>query len=412
MGTFTPRTLLMLLILASLAACASAPYRSVPLDSLDIVARAETQQQDAFRVRASVPGEAEAEQLFGIPVYDRAIQPVWIEVSNLSGQRARIVLSSLDPRYFSPAEVAYIFRKKFSTEGWMDLEAKLLDTALPRQVGPGETVSGFVFTNASDGTKAFNVDAFLTGDAREYERFTFFITVPGFAPDHAAVNFRELYDENEISEVDTDGLRLLMKDLPGFTSSQDGSGRGRPVNLFFVATGWEMLQALLRAGWSETSYERDAEYLAKAEYLFGRPPDAILRKRRDRSTERAELSLWMAPVLVNGEPLWVGQFRHAIGRRFRIGELLLGARPDPETTEGRNYVLQDVWYAQAMEHWAWSNSGVTVTDESPEFDFHGNPWISRDPLRLVLWISGEPMALTEATSIDWDRVTDLPGGMP
>ena len=30
-------TLLLLLIMANLAACASAPYRSVPLDSLDIL---------------------------------------------------------------------------------------------------------------------------------------------------------------------------------------------------------------------------------------------------------------------------------------------------------------------------------------------------------------------------------------
>jgi len=391
-----------------ITACSSAPYRYEDVSNLDVIARAETQEKGLFRVRASVPGEQEAERIFGIPIYDRGIQPVWLEVTNTGNNRARLALSSIDPEYFSPLEVAYMHKKKFSTEGWMDMERYLYTNALPRQIAPQQTVSGFVFTHASKGTKAFNLDIFYTGSSRDWETFTFFIEVPGFVPDHAAVDFRSLYADSEIRQVDNSGLRELLADIPCCTTNRDGSQSGRPVQVFFVATGQDMLRALLRAGWSESSYARDEDYLEDADYLFGRPPDAIFRKGRDKSTERVELAMWLAPVQVDGKPLWVSQFKHAIGRRYQIGEMFFGVQLDPDTSDGRNYLIQDVWYAQSVLYWAWSLTGVAAPKDAPRYDFHGNAWFSNDVVRPVIWISGEPIALAEATYIDWGkRATQL-----
>jgi hypothetical protein len=387
-----------------ITACSVAPLRTEPAIIDAVMERAAQQVQGPFRVRASVPGEEEAERIFGIPIYDRRIQPIWLEVTNDSDLRARVILASIDAEYFPPLEVAYIHRKRFSKEGWMDLERYLYRNALPRRVAPGQTVSGFVFTNASYGTKTFNMDVFYASEPPEYEQFTFSIEVPGFVPDHAEVDFQSLYEESEITATDNDGLRALLEDVPCCTTNLEGTAQGRPVQLFFVGSGRELLRALLRAGWDETSYDRDERYLAQADYLFGRTPDAVFRKRRGKTTERAEMGLWLAPVLVEGKPLWVAEFRHFIGRRYAIGEMLLGAQLDPDTTDGRNYVLQDIWYSQSLQQWAWSTTGKRVSKDAPELDFNGYPWFARDAYRAVIWISGKPVALTDATSVDWGRV--------
>lgn len=390
-----------------MAACSVTPYQHEPLDNLDMAQRAVAREQGIFRVRAAVPGEEETRRLFGAPLYDRGIQPVWLEVTNTGSNRGRLVLASVDLDYFSPLEVAYMFKNKFSKQGWNDMERYLYQNALPRHVLAGETVSGFVFTQAGVGTKAFNVDIFFTGDPGGYEQFTFFVEVPGFEPDHAEIDFKTLYSESEFQDLDIESYLDSQGQFPCCSTNRDGTGQGRPLQLFFVAEGRDLLRALLRAGWEETSYERDERYLKTADYVYGRPPDAIFRKRRDKTTERASLGLWLAPMAVNGKPVWVAQYKHTIGRRFEIGDLLLGVNLDPDATDGRNYVLQDMWYSQSLLYWAWSGSGVFVSQSDPKIDFNGNPWFTKDNLRLSIWISGNPVSMSEARLIGSSKAFDL-----
>lgn len=390
--------------LALLAACSSAPHDYRTLDVQDAVTRrAETQQRGDFTVSASVPGEAEAASIFGIPTYDRGIQPVWLEVTNHSDARARLILASLDRQYFSPHEVAYLHKRQFSKEGLQQLEEHLYLSALPRQIAAGATASGYVFTHASEGTKAINVDMFYTTATSRFEHFTFFLQVPGFVPDHAEVEFATLYQPEEIIELDRAGFRDWLESAPCCTRNRTGLAEGRPVNLFIVASGRDLLQALLRAGWDETSYPKDARYLDSADHLFGRPPDAIVKKGRAGQQDRNEMGLWLTPLRVDGSTVWAAQVKHAVGRRFDLGNLFFAPRQDPDSNDGRNYVLQDLWYNQALRHWAWSRTGVAVDDAAPATDFNGSPWFA-DGYRMVLWVAGEPLALTEATQIHWDEL--------
>ena len=80
----------------ALQACSLTPYSHGSLDDNPVLQRAVEQQQNDFVVRASVPSENEAQQLFGIPIYQRGIQPVWLEITNNSASRARLILSSID----------------------------------------------------------------------------------------------------------------------------------------------------------------------------------------------------------------------------------------------------------------------------------------------------------------------------
>jgi len=401
-----------ILLSLMLTACSVAPYRYESLDNFNIEQRAVTQEQGVIRVSAAVPGKDEAEGIFGVPIYDRGIQPVWLEITNHGDERARVALTSVDPEYFAPLEVAYMHRKRFSKQGWLDMEQHLYSNALPRQIGPGQTVSGFVFTHAVEGTKTFNLDVYNSKAGSGFEQFTFFVEVPGFVPDYKDIVFEDLYDPDDIRDVDNDGLRALLAEIPCCTVNQDGNQQGRPVQLFFVAGGRDLLGALLRAGWSETSYARDAEYLTGADYLFDRPPDAVFRKGRDNSADRAELGIWLAPVRVDGKPLWVAQYKHAIGRRYAIGEFFFGVTLDPDTIEGRNFVLQDLWYAQSLQHWGWSKTGHQVSPDDLQLDFHGNPWFAKEDYRVVIWVSGEPVALSAASEIGWGRHEIIAGQQP
>jgi hypothetical protein len=387
-----------------IAACSAAPYRHEPLADFDLQQRAVVEQRGGFRVSTSVPSRDEAQKIFGVPLYQQGIQPVWLEISNNSDVRARLILSSLDPDYFPPFEVAYLYRKHFSGQGRKDLEAYLHGSAMPRQIAPQETVSGFVFTHAATGTKAFNVEIFHATEDSDYEQFTFFVEVPGFVPDHAEVDFDKLWPADQVIEAEPAELGVRIQDLPRCTSNHDGSEQGRPANVYLVAQGRDVLRALLRAGWSETSYQRDRRYLAEADYLFGRPPDAVFRKGRDKASERIELGLWLAPLRVAGKPLWVGQLKNAIGRRYAVGEQFLSIKLDPDVNDGRDFLLQDLWYAQSLQHWGWLESGLSASEETPALDFNGNPWFVDDGYSVAIWVSGQPVALQDATEYRWPAV--------
>ena len=399
-----PRYAVVAILVLLLTACSSTPYKHESLSNFQVEQRALTQEQGPFRVRASVPSREEAEKIFGIPIYKRGIQPVWLEVTNNSSGRARFVLSSVDKDYFSPFEVAYMHKKLFSKQGWMDMEEYIFSTAMPRQIAAGETVSGFVFTHETDGTKNFNVDLFHESSKEDgYEEFTFFVQVPGFVPDHATVNFEGLYDANSVQDVNSDGLRDALLESPCCTTNRDDSGQGPPVNLVLVAKGREVLQSLLRAGWSETSYDKDDNYLNKVNYLYARPPDAVFRKSRGKSAgDRNELSLWLAPLRADGKAVWMGQIKHAIGQRYKINEIFFGAAQDPDVDDGRNFLLQNLWYSQSISVVAYTQTGKVVPMENPQLDFNNNPFFS-DGLRIVMWLSGEPVALQEVRNLQWSE---------
>lgn len=400
---FLKTTLTFSLLSYALSACSVSPHKPDTSYQSAVQERAVLQEHGAIAVRASVPSDEEARELFGTPLHRRGIQAVWLEITNNSAKRARFAPYSLDPDYFPPHEVAYMFRKNFSKDGWLALEKYLLERSMPRDIGPGETQTGYVFTNATAGTKAFNLDVFYTAARGKNEHFTFFINVPGFVPDHAEIDFESLYPDG-LEDVDPDGFRAMLKDWPCCTSNLNNEKTGRPVSVFVVAPGRDLLQALLRANWSETSYKRDDNFLLYSEYLFGRPPDSLFRKSREGSKlESIELAIWLTPVSVDGVPVWAVGVRHAIGRLFDLGENFFGVRLDPDTNNGRNFLLQNFWYNRSLESYAWSISGKSVDEADPVSDFKGNVWFS-DGFRIVMWLSGEPVSLLTAKSRKWDDV--------
>jgi len=178
------------IVLIAVSACANQPYHHESTHSYPIRERAVIQSEGDISISVSVPDTDEAKAIFGVPIYKRGIQPVWLEIVNNSPERLRFAPTSLDPIYFSPLEVSYMHRKGFSKEARAQMDRRFHDSAMPRQIPAGETRSGYVFTHASPGTKSFTIDLFSAGT--DYS-FAFFVTVPGFVPDHAEIDFKTLY---------------------------------------------------------------------------------------------------------------------------------------------------------------------------------------------------------------------------
>ncbi|MGB7453774.1 MAG: LssY C-terminal domain-containing protein [Lysobacterales bacterium] len=389
-------------ILILLTACSVAPYKPAPLNVDVLRQRAEVQSFEPLTVKAAVPSAEESKVLFGVPLYDNGVQPVWLEITNGGDEDIRFAMVSVDPDYFSPLEVSYTLRKGFSREARAAMDKRFHNSGITRFVEPGETVSGFIFTHLSPGTKSFNVDLF---GAKTMQNFAFFIQVPGFVPDHAEVDFKQLYTRNDIRELTTEEFRDSMGELSRFTTNKDGEPNGLPVNVVIVGNGIDVLRALLRAGWYESIAASSDKTVTGQEtyYLYGRKPDAVFRYQRRNSVDRNELRVWLTPMRVDGEAVWLGQVTNFVGQRSYIEQVFLGAHLDPDIDDARSFLLQNIWYAQGLQSFAWSNAGESIPFDQPGTDFNGNPFFT-DGFRAVLWFSGAPYSLLDTTRLNWDEV--------
>ena len=376
-----------------LCACAAAPYAPAALDSVPFRDREQTQTEGPVMVRAAVPGPEETQALFDLPLYDSGIQPVWLEVRNGTDTRMRYAPVGTDADYFSPQEVAYVHRGGFSKQGKVKMNRYFYDMGMSRVIPPGESRSGFVFTHARPGTKAFNVDLF--GASRDNDvSFTFFINVPGFAPDHSDAYFEELYSADQIRELDRAELRSELATMDHFTRDRSGQQKSLPINLVVIGEPLEVLQALIRANWVETP-RTEAEIASTAEYFLDRPADVVFTTNRDASGERNELRFWLGPMRAEGLPVWFAQVTHHIGQGKRRAQL------DPDLDDAATFFLQDIWYGQGLARYGWVKGQGEVTFENSRRTFAGAEYFTSGNL-AVTWLTGETVSMLDVDILDWD----------
>jgi len=170
-----------------ITACAGSRYSPAPVEEVAFLERAQTQVSDDIRVTTAVPSAAETRALFGVSLYKRGVQPVWLEIENLGDEGVRFLPVGLDSEYFSPIGAASLTQ---STSPKLVMAQHFFRSGVDVYAGPGETASGFMFTQLDEGTKAFNVD--IIGDDDKMVQFTFFIPVPGLKVDHQEVDFDAL----------------------------------------------------------------------------------------------------------------------------------------------------------------------------------------------------------------------------
>ncbi|MEJ2094720.1 MAG: LssY C-terminal domain-containing protein, partial [Gammaproteobacteria bacterium] len=277
------------------------------------------------RVTTAVPTVSETLQIFGVSLYTRNIQPVWVQIENLGEEKLMFLPTSVDEAYFTPIETSYRRQDRITILDWA-LTRDYYDMNMGMYIEPGESRSGYIFTRIDEGTKSFNVDII---SEKEQFRMSFFVPVPGLRVDHYNIDWEDLYAKEEIRNVDLDGLIAGLEALPCCTTDKKAKSDGDPLNIAIVGNLKDVYYAFMRAGWDETetiyhaslwktmiSAIGGSEYRyspISALYVYDRAQDAALQKARANIHQRNHLRLWMTPMRFEDKPVWIGQISRDIG---------------------------------------------------------------------------------------------------
>jgi hypothetical protein len=408
-------TVLVLAVLTApvLTGCASSPVTEQ--EAVPFTERGSTLVDRGVRVTAAVPSAGETRTLFGTALYQRGIQPVWLEIENHRETPVQLLPISVDPDYFTPLEAAFISALA-EEQPRARLDYEFFSRSIPVRVEPGGQRRGFVFTHVDEGTKGFNVDVVSDSDVFS---FTFFIDVPGLRADHHAVDFERLYGPEDVVDLDEKQLIEALEALPCCATDKKGQGQADPLNIVVIGDLEDVFYAFMAAGWDETetiyggsawktftSFLFGSEYRyspVSALYVFGRGQDIALQKARENIHERNHLRLWLTPMRHEGKPVLVGQISRDIGVRF-TSKTITTHKIDPDVDETREYLLEDLAYAQRIAQFAYVAGVQAAPIDAPRGNLTGDPYFT-DGLRLVMWIPDRPMALDEIEVLEWRRPT-------
>ena len=397
-----------------LAGCASGPDPALNLPEGDFRERLVAQARDGVSVTAGVPSAKETKALFGEPLYKQGIQPVWLEIENRREEVISFLPVGLDPKYYSPLEVANLEAAR-STEADELVDPFFLEQRMKLTIDPGDSISGYVFSSLDEGTKAFNVD--VISDTH-FDTFTFFVPVPGLRVDHYEVDWTNLYAEDEWQEVTEEQLLNGIEAFQCCVTNKDGDSTGDPLNLVIIGWPMDVYTAFIRAGWDETeaitgsttwktvqSFFSGENYRyspVSSLYALGRAQDVAFQWTRENIHERNHLRLWMSNYTFQGTPVWIGQISRDIGVRL-TKKTITTHKIDPQVDETREYLLENLAYAQSVKAVGYARGVGEVPQDNPRGNLTGDPWFT-DGLRLVLWISSEPTTFDQIETLDWRRV--------
>jgi len=403
-----------LLLPFCLAGCA-AGFDPKPMASVPFRDRAVTLADSGVRVTTAVPDAKETRELFGVSLYKKGIQPVWIEIENSTGADVLFLPFGVDSDYYSPLEVAALNRKRSARQ---QAEQLFFLNGVDLAIRPGETRSGFVFTNLDQGTKAFNVDIFNDDDTWQ---FTFFVSVPGLATDHGNVDFKTLYPDDRITHY-TDAAEFIeaLQQLPCCVKDSKGENNGDPLNLVIIGEPLDIYYAVIRAAWDETEVVSAASGMKTAMafitggkyryspvsslYVFGRRQDIALQRIRKNINERNHFRLWLAPMTFQDQSVWIGQISRDIGVRF-TRKTITTHKIDPDVDETREFLIENLAYNQVLSQFAYVGGVGAAPIDSPRGNLTGDPYFT-DGLRAVIWIPSKPKDLQDVRYIEWSDPED------
>ncbi len=396
-------------ILLALPAVAQQPDNTTRPAFLE---RATSQNKDAVRVTVAVPSASETRELFGVPLYRRKIQPVWLEVTNNRSSSIMFLPVGVDPRYFTAIESAALGA---GGPGKADRTMKKFfqDRKIDMRIESGEHSTGFVFTQLEEGTKSFNVDIYTEDD--QIVNFTFFIPVPGLRLDHQDIDWDSLYADEEMLDLDKEDLIEALRNMPCCTTDKKSKGSGDPLNLVVIGARDDVYYAFIRAGWDETevisksslkkmagSFITGGEYRyspVSGLYAFGRTQDVAFQKARGSINERNHLRLWMSPIRFEGVPVWIGQISRDIGVRLTM-KTITTHKVDPDVDETREFLVENLAYSQALAKYGYVDGVGAAPIDKPRGNLTGDPYFT-DGHRVVLWVSSQPKDIAEIEDLEW-----------
>ena len=216
------------------------------------VARARSGTQGEVRVSAAALSADESAAVYGSPLADKLIQPVWIEVENNEDVPYWMMFAGLDPNFFPASEAAEAMAAGGSSRRLEELDRRFKELAFRNPVPPGSMVAGFVLTNLHEGVKLLQIDLFADRRSRS---FSFLAVVPGLRTDYSESRvFRRdiAADGGVVNFTDDPEFRAALEALPCCATNKDGSRNGDPLNLVIIGGIDDAFASLVRRGWSPT----------------------------------------------------------------------------------------------------------------------------------------------------------------
>jgi hypothetical protein len=374
--------------------------------------------EGGVRVSTAVLSADESAAVYGVPLAERSIQPVWIEVENREDSAYFLLSPGLDPNFFPASEASETLASDESPERRVELGRRFRQLAFRNPVPPGATTSGFVLTNLDEGFKFVQIDLVTGGRART---FSILAIVPGFRSDYGVseVFRREIYPaEKVVNYTDDAAFRAALEALPCCVSNEDGSKNGDPLNLVVVGGLDDAFPAFARRGWRPTEHkwsgsivkmvtsalagERYAYAPVSDLYMFGRAQDFALQKARDNIHQRNHLRLWLSPMRHYGKQVWVGQISRDIGSRLTIhSPTFTTHKIDPEVDEARNALAQDLAYSQNLAKVGYVKGVGAAPRSAPRGNLTNDPYYT-DGLRSVLVFDRHPTSLAAVEFFPWE----------
>jgi hypothetical protein len=413
-------------------------------DARTFLTRGQTQETPLAEVTAAVLTAEESQQLFGVPLARRSIQPVFLRIVNRGTAPLRLYVLEIDPHYYTPLEAAGInhfsMLKRLSAFGiaaWYFLPLLLLMPlklftaaranrrmddcfrvqSFPlRPIPPGKASEGFVYTTLDAGSKTIRVCLFATGAAGTEDGslglgaldaapsgpvvdLTFLIPVPGIKLDYLQRDFADVYPVSALVACELPELGRQVREMPSATTNAKGLRHGDPVNLVVIGE-FETVLSAFTARWDEcetislaTCCKTVRAFLFGAEYryspvsplcLFGRSQDVALQRIRTSINERLHLRLWLTPLRFRDRPVWVGQISRDIGVRFTTQVWNLTThRIDPNVDESRDYVVEDLLRAERVDAVGYVDGVGMCGPENPKHNLTGDPYFTDGKRALI-----------------------------
>ena len=184
--------------------CAS--FHPQPVDKVGFEQRAQSGSDGQVTVTVVALTEEDARGVLGVNVAGNGIQPLWVKVENHEEIGFVIAPIVIDHEYFTPMEAAWQAHGWLSTGTNARIDEHFRARHLPARVGPGATVSGFVFTNLDKGDKYVTVELIGSG-SEQVRRFAFLAKVPDLNTDALPLSGKSLYSTEEIQSLDETAFR-------------------------------------------------------------------------------------------------------------------------------------------------------------------------------------------------------------
>lgn len=411
------------IVLCYLLACFLVGCATNQIELADYRQRALSQTDGPLTISVAALNPVESAEVYGRPLAAFGIQPVWVEVENRDAAPYWFLPLSMDPSYFPYWEAAEAFTVGASESFDTAERERFRKLALPRQIPPRMTTSGFVLTRLEEGFKFVHAEFLRSGAVRHASSLVY---VPGFRADYEQKRQEreQAWSAVEIIDLGDDeaAFRKALEALPCCVSNKKSSNNGDPLNLVIVGGEEDAFPALGQRGWraTETTWAGSVLRMMKSAlagepypyapisplYLYGRPQDFALQKARDNIHQRNHLRLWRAPLRYLGSPVWVGQISRDIGSRLTIySPYLTTHKIDPDVDEARAALAEDMVYTRHLSQIGWVAGVGPASPENPARNLTKDPYFT-DGNRLVMIFDAENTRRRDIKWLVWEKVVD------